>query len=136
MTEPLPKSNPGCGVTRAFYEQDHLCQCWSPLCTGFDHVCPCGEYWRGTVRTRFLSFDSRGQAAGDPCKTRMRVRSENWGQRYRVFEIAQFGQRVSRHGDIYLTTWLDAMDYALWCIDNDERAQREYLNERAERMHG
>lgn len=47
---------------------------------------------------------------GDPCKTRMKV---HWdGHWWRVFEIAQPGQDVSRHPDVRFASWKFAMALA------------------------
>lgn len=47
---------------------------------------------------------------GDPCKTRMKV---HWdGYWWRVFELAQPGQRSSRHPDARFTKWKSAMQVA------------------------
>lgn len=129
----------GCGVARYFYGTDHGCECWNPMCTGFDHVCLCGQYWPGSVRTRFISFDPRGRAAGDPCLTRMRILCEDWrddGLRWRVFELAQLDQRISRHGDLRFRTWAEAVAFAQDGIARDIAAQRDYLTKRAEAMAG
>lgn len=54
---------------------------------------------------------------GDPCKTRMKV---HWdGYWWRVFELAQPGQQVSRHYDARFTQWRSAMAHANGCARRD-----------------
>lgn len=54
---------------------------------------------------------------GDPCKTRMRVYWD--GYWWRVFEITQPGQYISRHGDARFLKWSNAMLHANGCVRRD-----------------
>lgn len=70
-------------------------------------------------------FDVRGVRAGNPCQTRMRVIRDR--VRWRVFELAQEGQTVSRHGDYQFSTWALAMSYAHGCVERDAQQQHDHL---------
>lgn len=55
---------------------------------------------------------------GDPCKTRMKV---HWdGYWWRVFELAQPGQRSSHHPDARFTKWASAQMFADGCARRDK----------------
>ena len=131
----MPESaNPGCGVKHYVYGENHACECRYPYCTGFDHVCLCGSGWHSSVRTCFISFDPRGYAAGDPCRTRMKIMWDRSRKMWRVFELAQVGQTISRHGDIWVGHWNTARNTALGWIESDRKRMSDYLDERYRRM--
>lgn len=63
-----------------------------------------------------MSADSRW--TGDPCKRRfkvMRCHTRRSGARWRVFELAQPGQSISKYEDLYFLEWHRAMNYANAC---------------------
>lgn len=126
--------NPGCGVAHYVQGENHECRCHYPWCTGFDHVCPCGSGWSGTVRTRFLSFDPAGVKAGDPCRTRMKIMWDRSRKMWRVFELAQVGHTISRHGDIWVGHWATARNIAVGWIAADRKRMGDYMDERYRRM--
>lgn len=56
-------------------------------------------------------------SSGDPCLTRMKV---HWdGYWWRVFEIAQPGQRSSRHPDARFNKWTSAQALANFIAHHD-----------------
>jgi hypothetical protein len=128
----MPAAHLGCGHHGA-YDSNHCCECRYPWCLGFYHVCPCGNDWTTEKRTHFVSFDVRSYAAGDPCRTRMRITWDRGRKMWRVYERAQPHQTISRHGDIWLAQWITARDVALNWIEADARRQEEFLKQRWER---